>query len=70
MLRHVNDASHWRDRATEMRTIADGYSDKEAAQVMLRLAADYDKLAERAEARSASGLSRLPSVMPKDTRAT
>jgi hypothetical protein len=59
----ANDASHWRDRAAEMRAIADGHRDKEAAQVMLRLADDYDKLAERAETRTASGLGRLPSAI-------
>jgi hypothetical protein len=65
MVRPLNDARHWRDRAEEMRTMADGYQDREAGLIMHRLADDYDRLAERAEARTASGLSRLPSVMAR-----
>jgi hypothetical protein len=64
-----NDSKHWRDRAAEMRVLADGYRDEEAASIMCRLADDYDKLADRADARSASGLSRLPSAMPKERSA-
>jgi hypothetical protein len=65
MTRSLNDANHWRDRAAEMRAIADGYQSAEAAQTMYRLADDYEKLAERAEARTQSGLKRLPSAIPK-----
>jgi hypothetical protein len=62
----LNDTQHWRDRATEMRALAATHSDVEAARIMCRLADDYDKLAERADVRAASGLSRLPSAMPKE----
>jgi hypothetical protein len=65
-LRDLNDAKHWRDRAAEMRALADTYIDEAAAQIMNRLADDYDKLAERAEQRSASGLTALPSALPKE----
>jgi hypothetical protein len=51
---------------TAPRAIADGYGDWEAVQVMRRLADDYDKLAERAEAMTERGLSRLPSAMAKE----
>jgi hypothetical protein len=66
MVRPINDAKHWRVRAAEMRAIADGYQSADAAETMRRLADDYDKLAERAEARTASGLGRLPSAMAKE----
>jgi hypothetical protein len=49
-----NDSKHWRDRAAEMRALADTMKDVDTAAIMPRLAADYDQLADRAEARSKS----------------
>ena len=48
----VNDPQHWRDRATEMRAIAEEANDLIAKAMMLRLADDYDKLADRAATRA------------------
>jgi hypothetical protein len=45
---NVNDEKHWRDRAAEMRTLADWMNNEETAGNMQRLADDYDKLADRA----------------------
>jgi len=59
-----NDAKAWRDGAGEMRALADGYADKEAARIMLQLADDYDKLADRAEARAHSEEPIPPTPMP------
>jgi len=49
---HVNDYKHWRDRAAEMRALADRMKDVDAAAMMLRLADDYDLLADRVNKRA------------------
>ena len=46
-------ADHWRMRAAEARSIADGMEDEEARWRMLRIASDYDKLAQSAAATAA-----------------
>ena len=46
------DPSHWRGRAAQMRALAVDTKDGEAAALMLKLAEDYDKLADRAEMRA------------------
>jgi hypothetical protein len=50
--RHVNDVKHWRERAAQMRALADWMEDAETQRMMLKLANDYDKLADRAESRA------------------
>ena len=50
-LQGINDAKHWRDRAAEMRVLSADMKDFEARTLMLKLANDYDKLADRAEDR-------------------
>lgn len=62
---HFNDSKHWQDRASELRAIADGYSDTAAAATLLRIADDYDKLAARATERLKAALPDLPSPRPK-----
>src|SRR5262249_30431879 len=52
-LQGINDAKHWRDRAAEMRALSDEMKDVEVRSLILRLANDYDKLADRAEDRAA-----------------
>ena len=51
-LQGLNDAKHWRDRAAEMRVLAADMKDFDARTLMLKLANDYDKLADRAEDRA------------------
>jgi hypothetical protein len=44
---HINDPKHWRHRAEEARAMAESLTDPEAKQLMLNVAADYEKLAKR-----------------------
>jgi hypothetical protein len=53
---YINDPGHWRDRADEMRALAQDVKDEQARETMLRLAKDYDRLAERADKRSDGSL--------------
>jgi len=48
----INDATHWRERAAEMRALAENLPECEGKTTMLRIAADYEQLARRAQNRS------------------
>jgi hypothetical protein len=50
--RPISDPEHWRQRAAHMRLLAKDSNDLDARATMLRIADDYDRLAERAEIRS------------------
>ena len=52
----INDLKHWRERAAEMRVIADTMNNIETVGIMLRLADEYDRLSDRAETRSNGGV--------------
>ena len=45
----TNDPHHWRERAARMRALAAKMAGSEAAILINDLAADYEKLAKRAE---------------------
>jgi len=45
----INDPDHWRARADYMRGVADIVDEPETKNRMLRIAADYEALAESAE---------------------
>jgi rubrerythrin len=47
----ADDPAHWRQRADEARALAEQITDRDARQMMLRIAEDYEKLAKRAEER-------------------
>jgi hypothetical protein len=47
-----NDPKHWRNRAAEMRMLAEEMDDADTKSAMLKLAGEYDKLAARAEMRA------------------
>ena len=48
----LNDPRHWRERAEEARSRADQIPEPQSKNAMLRIAHDYEVLAERAEARA------------------
>ena len=49
----TENSQHWRDRAAQMRALALTMNDPEVVAAMTNLAADYDKLAQRAAAKTA-----------------
>lgn len=53
--RNVNDPKHWHDRAAAMRALAGTMDDAETKDIMLKLAGDYDRLADRAAKRGDGG---------------
>ena len=50
-----NNSEHWRERAEQMRFVAQAIADAKSKASMLRIAEDYEKLAERAEIRTNGG---------------
>ena len=40
---------HWRMRAEEVRVLAEVMNDAEAQSIMMRIASDYERLADRLE---------------------
>ena len=48
----LNDPEHWLKRAEEARSVAEQLSDPESKGTMLRIAKDYERLAEHAELRA------------------
>ena len=55
MASHFNDPPYWRERAAELRALAENLTDPDAMEMILKCARDYDHLAERAEQRLKSG---------------
>ena len=48
---YLNNPRHWRDRAEETRAKADGWCSEETKQRLLRIAQEYDRLADLAAER-------------------
>jgi len=48
----INEPDHWRARAEEAQILANQMNDAEAKVAMLRIAEEYERLAQRAEARA------------------
>ena len=51
----LDDSEHWLNRAGEARALADDLNDPETRRSMLRIADEYERLAERARERAANG---------------
>jgi hypothetical protein len=48
----LDDPDHWRERAAESRKIAEQLDEPLAKAAMLRIAQDYDRIAEQARVRA------------------
>ena len=49
--RDIHDPRHWRNRAQEMRVLAEAMNDTETRRMMNQLADGWDEMAHRAEER-------------------
>jgi len=47
----LNNSGHWKQRAQEARKLADSIMDPDAQQTLLKIAEEYERLAERAASR-------------------
>jgi hypothetical protein len=47
----IDDIQHWRDRAEQSRVLAEQMNDAIAREMMLRIASNYERMAEQAVAR-------------------
>jgi hypothetical protein len=62
MAKRWDDPKHWRERGEQLRTLAQGMNDPDAKEQLLKLAGDYEKLASRAQERTANrGAAKLAS---------
>jgi hypothetical protein len=50
----LDDPKHWLARAKEIRVLAEDMRDQQSKRTMLKIAEDYEILAERAERRAAA----------------
>jgi hypothetical protein len=51
----LDDPEHWRGRAEEARTVAEQLSDAESKRTILRIANDYERMAEHENIRGSGG---------------
>jgi hypothetical protein len=49
---HLDDPEYWRDRAEQVRALVDEVSNQKTKDEILRIVADYDLLAFRAQERA------------------
>ena len=55
----ADDPQFWRDRAADARALADAINDRQSKEAMLRVAHEYERLAEEAASAEAMRLNEL-----------
>jgi hypothetical protein len=60
----IYDPEHWRSRAKDARRIADSLDDPGARRSMLKIAEEYERLAERAAERAIAKDTAGPEMKP------
>jgi len=52
---HLDDPEYWRDRAAQVRALADQVSSHKAKEAILQIAAEYELIADKAHDRATRG---------------
>jgi hypothetical protein len=52
---HLDDPEYWRDRAEQVRALADQLSNQKARDSILAIAAEYELIADKAKERAKRG---------------
>lgn len=63
----ADDPDHWRRRAEQIRLLAEGVQDRVSKAILRRIAAEYEKLAERVEGRKGASSAPRQIVPPGES---
>jgi hypothetical protein len=70
MVASLYEPRYWEFRSEEVRALAAEFSDQQAREIMLRIAADYQRLAELIRTLPAPGRPKTGRNAPSDSRSS